>query len=363
LESGLKTLLINWVYYRPVGHVIEALRVACGIARANPDLRISLLLNAESPAELAECVDCIEHVYRAAVETSIPKELPREWDYVVSDPRSETATGWAALDRFHETLRSTVRGASGAALPRKIEPLRLTLPQAFRDSAEAHLAGGGSPRLSVLLGGASRMRAPSLAFWTRLFDAFLERHPNGEIVLLGKIKGARSTTRGVTARDVAALCERYPAIRNAFDLPLLEQLALAERCNLHISPHSGMSFAVQAVGVPWLAISGQEWHEFLLNGVPLVSIYPECPLYPCYREMYPECRTQMRRDAITPCLSDDALFAKLPAIMDAVDSLLAGTVDYHEQARAHDRALRERGVPDSWAILDWPAVVADDYVF
>ena len=359
----MKTLLINWVYYRPVGHVIEALRLACDIARANQDVRISLMLNAESPAELAECVDCIEHVYRVRVEEPIPKDVPRQWDYVFSDPRADTPSGWAALDRFHEVFRRTVRGISAAGLARKIEPLRLTLPARVREAAAAQLSDARSPRMSVLLGAASNMRTPSIAFWMRLFEAFFERHPGGEIVLIGKMEGTRSSTRGISRRDLDAICTRFPAIRNAFDTGLLEQLALAERCKLHVSPHSGMSFAVQAVGVPWLAISGQQWHEYLLNGVPFVSVFPDCPLYPCYREMYPECSTRMRRGVITPCLSDDALLAKLPAIVDAMESLLAGNVAYQEQARAHDRALRERGVPDSWAILDWPAVAADDYVF
>lgn len=359
----MKRLLINWVYYRPVGHVIEALRIACDVARANDDVCVSLLLNSESPAELAECVDSIDCVYRVDVEKPIPSDFPREWDFVLTDPRAEEPSGWPALDRFHAAFRESVRGERADALPRKIEPLRLTLPARARDFAVAQLASDRSPRLSILFGAASHMRTPSLAFWTRLFDAFFERHADGEIVLIGKLKGTRSTTRGITAREIDALRARYPAMRSAFDLDLLEQLALAEQCDLHISPHSGMSFAVQAVGVPWLAISGQEWHEFLLNGVPFVSLYPECPLYPCYREMYPECRTQMRSGTITRCLSDDALFAKLPAILGAMESLLAGKVPYRDSALAHERALRELGVPESWAIVDWPAVVAGDYVF
>jgi hypothetical protein len=359
----VKTLLINWVYYRPVGHVIEALRVACDVARANPELRISLMLNAESPAELVECTGCVERVYRVDVEKGMPKDLPRDWDYVLTDPRADDPSGWPALDRFHAAFRSAVRGNDAAAIPRKHEPLRLALPQRVRDWAAAQLDDGRSPRISVLPGAASHMRAPSLAFWTRLFDGFFERHPAGEIVLMGKLKGGRSATRGIAARDIEALRARYPALHDAFDIGLMEQLALAERCNLHVSPHSGMSFAVQAVGVPWLAISGQEWHEFMLNGVPFVSVFPECALYPCYREMYPECRTRIRHGPITPCLSDDALFAKLPDIIGAMEALLAGGVVYRDAARAHERALQARRVPESWAILDWPAVVADDYVF
>lgn len=365
----MKSLLINWVYYRPIGHVIEALRLACDIARADAGLRISLALNAEAPAELVECVDCVEHVYRVDVERRFPKDLPREWDYVLIDPRASTPSGWPALDRFHQAFRERVNGTRlnpedpAHMLPRKIEPLRLKLPQRARDFAAARLTGDHAPRVSVLFGAASQMRAPSLAFWTRLFDAFFERHPNGALVLLGKLQGGGSRTRGITARDIQSMCDRYPAVHDAFDIGLLEQLALAERCQLHISPHSGMSFAVQAVGVSWLAISGQEWHEFMLNGVPLVSIFPDCPLYPCFREMYPECRTRIRDGVRTPCIEDEALFTKLPQIIAAMESLLAGEIAYRPAAEQHEKALRERLGPDSWSIIDWPAVIADDYVY
>lgn len=370
----MKTLLINWVYYRPTGHVIEALRLARDIAAANAGIRISLLLNHEAPAELAGCVDAVERVHEIDVERAgdsrrFPKDLPREWDYVLTDPRASSPTGWPALDRFHEVFRGWVRGQAinpedpATMLPRKIEPLHLTLPESVRELAASRLHGERSPRLSVLLGAGSQLRAPTLRFWTALFDAFFERHPQGEIVLLGRLRGGRTRTRGVTRHDIRELVARYPAIFDAFDVGLLEQLALAERCQLHISPHSGMSFAVQAVGVPWLAIAGQEWPEFMLNGVPFVSIFPDCPLYPCFREMYADCKTRIRRGVLTPCLEDEALFVKLPRIIAAMEALLSGEISYRPAAEQHEKALRERLGPDSWSIIDWPAVIADDYVF
>ena len=41
-------ILLNWVYYEPVGHVVEALKVANGIASMNDNVRITLLQNAAS---------------------------------------------------------------------------------------------------------------------------------------------------------------------------------------------------------------------------------------------------------------------------------------------------------------------------
>src|SRR5438045_2474766 len=140
----MKSLLINWVYYRPTGHVIEALRLARDIAAADAGIRISLLLNHEAPAELAGCVNAIDRVHtidveRAADPRRFPKDLPREWDYVLTDPRASVPTGWPALDRFHDVFRGWVRGQPvnpedpATMLSRKIEPLRLLLPQQARD--------------------------------------------------------------------------------------------------------------------------------------------------------------------------------------------------------------------------------------
>lgn len=39
-----KTLLVNYVYYPPIGHAIEAFRYTLGYHRVNPDFEISLVL-------------------------------------------------------------------------------------------------------------------------------------------------------------------------------------------------------------------------------------------------------------------------------------------------------------------------------
>jgi hypothetical protein len=45
-------LLVDSYLAHPVGHAIEALRYALGDHRADPELRISLALNARSPTDL-----------------------------------------------------------------------------------------------------------------------------------------------------------------------------------------------------------------------------------------------------------------------------------------------------------------------
>ena len=49
-------LLVDWVYAPPVGHAIEGLKIAADWVRVNPDLEVSVLLNAKTGVELAGCV-------------------------------------------------------------------------------------------------------------------------------------------------------------------------------------------------------------------------------------------------------------------------------------------------------------------
>ncbi len=46
-----KTLLVNWVYYKPVGHVVEALKLANGYTVANRDPEVHMMLNGDAPVE------------------------------------------------------------------------------------------------------------------------------------------------------------------------------------------------------------------------------------------------------------------------------------------------------------------------
>jgi hypothetical protein len=56
-------LLLNSVFYNPVGHVAESLKVAKGLADCNAGTAVSLLLNATAPYELAEACPWIARVY------------------------------------------------------------------------------------------------------------------------------------------------------------------------------------------------------------------------------------------------------------------------------------------------------------
>jgi len=90
-----RSLLVNWVYYRPVGHALEGLKVARDYFEADGDLKISVLLNSEMPYEIGALCPWIEKVYIADVKelaeyglrAKCLEKIPANWDYVVSDDR------------------------------------------------------------------------------------------------------------------------------------------------------------------------------------------------------------------------------------------------------------------------------------
>ena len=100
-----KRLLINWAYYDPAGHVVEALQHAYGYHVANPDVAISLLLNATSLIQITEACPWLDEVYPVSLaevaahgeDAPSLRTVPQIWDYVIHDPRVLPAAllpGW-----------------------------------------------------------------------------------------------------------------------------------------------------------------------------------------------------------------------------------------------------------------------------
>lgn len=212
-----------------------------------------------------------------------------------------------------------------------------------------------------------------MAFWRALIRALLAEYPAAELVLLGALR-AYHHSQGVTREDLAALAAEFPSVLNAYDVGLLNQLALAERCDLHISPHTGFSFAAQCVGTPWLALSGGEMFEYWLNGVPFASLFPRCDHYPCatwttFRHpMLPECIERALAGGLTRCATAEDLEARLPEILAHARALIAKERPYLDCVREYYEALRTRLAPIprplSRPLLGhWPDVVTEAYVF
>jgi hypothetical protein len=77
----MASILLNHVYYSPVGHVVEAIRYARGLRDANPGSEVHVALSDGAPWELCAGAPWITAVYRIPVadpgscDLSVPEML------------------------------------------------------------------------------------------------------------------------------------------------------------------------------------------------------------------------------------------------------------------------------------------------
>lgn len=354
-------LLVDYWYAHPVGHALEALRYCLGYKTANPELRVSVLLNEATPTELARLCAFIADVYPVPFTSFVdvptdPLEalagVPREWDWVVEnhrarEPAQQSFAGFKAFfDAAHEHFRPrNPLGVAGAEPPAYTPhtQLRLHPPAPAREAAAATIAGG-RPAISVVPSGSSADRHlyPSTASWELILGALSGRYPDARFCLIGKLEGDGRTTTRIERAELDRLLAAIPAAVDCFDRPLLEQLAVLERSALVVSPHTGFSFLASTVGTPWLAISGGNWHEYFFNGEPFYSLIPDPDRYPSFAwaELGDGASEVIEADddgegARTPSMSAARIREDLPELLDAAERLIDGKVSYEQALEAY----------------------------
>lgn len=296
-----ETLLVNYWYAHPVGHALEGMRYALGYKAANPELRVSLLLNEASAVELARLCPFLDQVYAAPFSdfeqldgdpASALVEVPPLWDWVVENHRvHESAhTRFHGFCAFYDAARAHLQpqhplGVAGCAPPAYTPHQQLTfeLPRDARNAAAAAVGRRRHAIAVVLAGNSSAPHLyPSASSWELILSALAARYPEAALLLIGKRQPDGRTISKIADADRRRLLAAVPATVDCFDLPLLEQVALIEASDLLVSPHTGFSFVASTVGTPWLAISGGDWHEYFFNGLPVYSLLPDPDRYPLF---------------------------------------------------------------------------------
>jgi hypothetical protein len=334
-------LLVNFFYANPVGHAVEALHYCLGYHAADPSQEIAVAWNAATATELADYCPwladaySIEHPFLEA-GTGDLSNLPREWDWIVDDLRRHQdfqtdlfpgmAAYYAASDRHLVARRR--RGVVGYGEPEYLphQPLRFELPSAARAAAAARL-GEARPAIALMPAGSSeRALYPSVFSWRMIMDAL----PGARFVLVGRLAHDERTSTAFDAAELADLLAHDSAPIDCFDLPLGDQLATVEACDVFLSPHTGFGLAALAVGTPWLTLSGGRWFEYFFNHVPFRSILPDVERYPSFTQFEPP----PVKDGRTPSMREARIREDLPRIITAAQELITGSLDY-------ERAVRE----------------------
>ena len=351
MDDEPRTLLVDHWYSHAVGHVIEALRRCQGYHACDPELRIALVLNRASPTELAACAPFVSEVYGVpytsfGVPVGSPRRalqrVPRDWDFVVhhpgaTDPADQRFEG---LRRYYEAAGKHFRGRRTVGVAGRPPPayaphqqLRLELPEGER--AEARRALGGRRTIAVMpAGSGARHLYPSTSSWLSILDELERRFPDTAFALIGRLDqtGGR-TSSGITRDEVDRLLASREHTIDAFDRPILEQLAVVEASILFVSPHTGFGFAAVAVDTPWLTLSGGDWPETFFNGVPFYSVLPrslEVPAFVHSRKLPMIDADSDGEGPRTSTMGARRISDDLEELGDAAETLVAGRLSYEE---------------------------------
>jgi len=358
-----KTLLVNYVYYPPIGHAIEALRYTLGYHKADSNYEISLVLSKHTPYFLADLCPWIKKTYTvdlpwdtkaSEVSQDLMSHIPQSWDYVVSDARSKTTeycpesyfTYYKLADQYFAVWIE--KGFCGdKTIPYKPNcQLRFKLPEKNLSFAKKKIIDT-KVKIGIMFAGADYAEHnPSIESWQEMVDVLYKQYPDLSIYLFGRIERSdRGTvTAGITKGDVESFLKRYPKSVNCFDMGLLNQLAIAKHCDVFVSPHTGFAFAVLSVGTPWLTISGTHWAEYFYNGVPFYSVLPDCGKYPCYGRMLKECLENTKQGKRVLCMTRDRLRKGLPEILKGAEILINKKWDYETCLKGHfEKLIKHQG--------------------
>jgi len=360
-----RTILLNWVYYHPVGHAVEAFKVAKGLWNANENCEIDLLLNGRTAVELAEACDWIHRAYPIDVESfaeggagaTYTRDLPAAWDFVVTDHRPTCSpfpfsTPLRAFHDFaarhfqariwkggHHELRQP--GAPGYE---QNSTIQMHVPDAAREFVQRLKLG--RVNISVMLAGSSPDPIyPTIDWWRRALFVLQNEFPDAHFFVTGKTAGDdRTSTQAFSQAAFARLAAGSERIFNWCDIGIWNQMALFEQSDLLISPHTGFAFLAPSVGTPWLAVSGARWPECYFNDVPFYCVLPDCPQYPCWMEMKDVCRERLLSKETVPCMLEE-LEGKFFDLIHGVHLLLSAEFSFEKAMALYRARIEQMGFP------------------
>ena len=360
-----KKFLLNWVYYRPVGHVVEALKLAKGFALANSDIEVYLLLNSASPIELASACDWIKETYPVSLseiwkdgdKAKTIEDLPKVWDYIITDDRTNRfVSGWDEDDliKAHTVLTSVLEATVDKGFVEQGKPhesilpcinnpkINLPIPDSAKDFADRYKHLG--PAICVMLGGsAGEKQGPSMLMWASICEALFNSIPEIKIYFTGvdKSVGGRTATDDYKLDDIQKLADRLPNAEVAYNIGLWNQLALIQKCDLFLSPHTGFAFLPPLVGTPWLELANCRWPAYMFNYIPFYSVLPECGWYPSTNETKEGCGKLLSEDKKSICTTDAFLEKKIPEIVYGAKLLLDKNFTYSQAVKIHLDKIKE----------------------
>ncbi len=349
-----KKLLLNWVYHPPVGHAVEALKLAKSYSLANKNLEVYLLLNADTPIELADACPWIKKTYSISTNEVLNddekakclKKIPKKWDYINNDNRAGRlvkGNDRVELVKTQEVIQKIFVAKSSGILPVVHNP-KIMLPVPTKAKTFAKKFKHRGPTIAIMLGGAKGLRqSPSIEMWLKICLALEQAIPNLKIYFTGITKSDhhRTFTKDFTLDDVNYLIKNLKNAESAYNIGLWNQIALIKKCDIFLSPHTGFAFLAFVVDTPWLEIATCRWPLYFLNDVPFYSVLPKCNSYPSLDNRTKECDRLLREGKRVSCVEDNLIEKKIPEIVKGVKLLFDKTFTYDKAIKLHLRKIRK----------------------
>lgn len=370
----VKTLLFNHVTYRPVGHVVEALKISNSLFRLNPDIEITLLLNDQTPVELAKGCPWLKEVIgidtyeveKKGVQADIFSKLNSSWDYILDDTRvlvEYTEDGYNEEMNLIQYIEASQkyftankwRGNVWAfnQYPQSLKfqnnmKINIPIPSNSIKFVEDNWKFNYPIKIGLLMAGSSRFSDyPSIDSWIRIITAINNKYPDCHIYLTGVSKSinGRTNTSNYSNQDILDINSQFLNMDNCYDIGIWNQIALISKCDLFVSPHSGFSFLAPCVNTPWLSLSWK-YSEYFFNQVTFYSVLPICTEYPCYRFpkefIIQECLDREKLGKQIVCMDTRELEAKIPDILKGIELLLDKDFSFETALKLHKRKANGR---------------------
>jgi hypothetical protein len=261
---------------------------------------------------------------------------------------------YAASDtHLRPAVSRSVVGAARAGY-RGHQQLRFELPDAARRAATRRLTTGPvtTTRIAVMPGGSSDPSLyPSVTSWLLVLDALGDAYPDVQIALVGRTVRDGRTSTSLSTEGLTQLLGHWTAPVNCFDLPLGEQLAVVESCDMFFAPHTGFGLAALAVATPWLSLSGGRWFEYYFNHVPFRSVLPDPERYPSFTQFDPAAVVSDGQEGPrTPSMTRARLQEDLPRLVTAAHELITGSLPYERALSEYFAELKDVHGGDTSAI-------------
>lgn len=370
MKRGDKKLLINFVYCRPVGHVVEALKFAKGFYDANKNIKIHLILNKKSPTELVKACDWIKKVYAVDTQDVLKKKeksdflkkIPKNWDYIFADFRYLKEHDEPDLGNFHNVSKSIFKARlyygniwdkKGYPKDLKYTPdskVMLKLPKKALEYAKKFNHSG--TKICIMLAGSGGPEAyPPIESWIKIVESIKKKIPNVKIYLTGvrKSKGGRTATLAYSSKELQRVLQ-IDNVVDCYDIELWNQLALIKKCDVFIAPHTGFAFLAPCVGTPWLAISGGYWQEYIFNRIPFYSVLPNVKDYPRYASKK---KLKLRKGEKIPEMKPEKIEKKISDIIKGIKLLLDKSFTYEKAIKSHIKKIKEsKTIKDAYFSFD-----------